>query len=100
MPCSRVRIRFCKLLQFLYSDLVERVLIKKMLHQGVNMTLHATGYQFEKIRLNISSTMFLMMVSVNWASAWGRVRLAEKSKLRETSASKLLVGSKLFFKLR
>src|SRR5687768_15380387 len=68
----------------------------KIVHRCTKIT---AIYQLEKMRLKISSLRFCTMVLSNCDCACSRLRFAEKSKFRLTSASKLLVSSSLFFRV-
>src|ERR1700733_9062000 len=105
MPDAKARIFFYKGFQSLAADVLQRGDLEKMLNDGLQWLMHMDHfYQLEKSLLNISSVILLTTVGISCASASVMVILAEKSKLRVTSASKSAgatffpVGSRWFLK--
>src|SRR6185437_3313340 len=104
MPDAIGRVGLHKRLEPFPADVFQGRDLEKMLDDERLVHRHRF-YQLEKSLLNISSVMLLTTVGISCASASVMVIEAEKSKLRDTSASKSAgatffpVGSRWFLKM-
>src|SRR5688572_28032778 len=69
VSCSKVGMGSNKSFQLIYRHIIESFLIKEVLNDVIDLICHKTAYQFEKIRLKISSVILRTISSAFWLSA-------------------------------